>query len=69
MKGILLRAAADKKPIEMIYMSKDNKISQRVIKVIAVNDSKVKAYCYVKNQYRIFSIDNILSVAQRKVGA
>lgn len=69
MKGILLRAAANKKPIEMIYMSKDNKISQRVIRVIAVNDSKVKAYCYVKKQYRIFSIDNILSVAQRKVGA
>lgn len=70
MEGILLRAAADKKPIEMIYMSKDNQISQREIRVIAVNESKVKAYCYLKKQYRIFSLDNILSVAPaRKVGA
>ena len=70
MKGILLRAASDKKPIEMIYMSKDNRISQRTIRVIAVNDSKIKAFCYVKKQYRIFNIDNILSVAPvRKVGA
>lgn len=71
MKGILLRAVTDKKPLEMIYMSRDNQISQRVIKVIAVNDSKVKAYCYLKKQYRIFNMDNILSVApaRKKVGA
>lgn len=71
MKGILLRAVTDKKPLEMIYMSKDNRISQRVIRVIAVNDTKVKAYCYTKNQYRVFNIDNILSVApaKRRVGA
>lgn len=70
-KGILLRAIHNKNPHELIYINNDNQISQRIIKVFAVNDNQIKAYCYTRKQLRTFKLENILSVAplRKKVGA
>lgn len=62
MKGILNRASESHQKLEMIYISSDNQISQRIIKVLAVNELSVKAYCYNKKQFRTFKLSNILSV-------
>ncbi len=63
MKGILLRAVNSNNPIQMIYQSNEGTISQRIIKVLAVNNGQIKTYCYTRKQFRTFSLDNILSVA------
>ncbi|MFD2616179.1 hypothetical protein [Terrilactibacillus laevilacticus] len=46
--------------IQLIYLDKKNNISQRTIRVIAVSDSYIKAYCYTKKAQRIFKKENIL---------
>ncbi|GIN21400.1 MAG TPA: hypothetical protein DEO65_11765 [Bacillus bacterium] len=66
MKSLLKRAARSKQRLEMIYMNKNAQLSQRTIKVIAVTDSAIKAYCYQKRQFRTFTLSNILSVAPIK---
>ena len=62
MKSILFRALKEKELVELIYISDNKVITQRMIKVLAVNDSKVKAYCYTRKQYRIFKLEQILSL-------
>lgn len=53
-------------PIEIIYQSKNNTFSKRLILVRAINDSYIKAFCLTKRQARIFKIDSILAVASTK---
>ncbi|HBZ09095.1 MAG TPA: hypothetical protein DEO65_04295 [Bacillus bacterium] len=72
MKSLLMRAVESKQSLELIYINRDNQLSQRIIKVIAVTDSAVKAYCYQKRQFRTFNLNYILSVdsvRQRRKGA
>ncbi|MBM7713175.1 hypothetical protein MHB50_13330 [Siminovitchia sp. FSL H7-0308] len=69
MKRLLMRAALSGERLEIIYLSENNQLSQRVIKVLFVSETTVKAYCYFKKQCRTFKRENILSVApfgQRK---
>ncbi|MFS0644328.1 hypothetical protein [Siminovitchia sp. 179-K 8D1 HS] len=63
MKGLPMRAVQAGERLEMIYLSENNQLSQRVIKVISVSETTVKAYCYLKKQFRTFKRENILSVA------
>ncbi|MBS4196634.1 hypothetical protein [Lederbergia citri] len=62
MKGIINRALGTEQKLELIYINNDNQISHRIIKVLAVTDHIVKAYCYTKRQFRSFKLENILSV-------
>lgn len=59
---LLKRAVASHSKLEMIYINKEKQISQRVIKVLDVEDQTVKAYCYTHRQFRTFNINNILSI-------
>ncbi|GIN70932.1 hypothetical protein J14TS2_14070 [Bacillus sp. J14TS2] len=68
MINFLKRACDDKTPIQIIYIDQDNKISQRTIKVLAISQTIIKAYCYTKRQFRTFKISNILSVGSVKQG-
>jgi predicted DNA-binding transcriptional regulator YafY len=52
----------DKIPLEMIYLSEDNQISQRKLLVKEVNNEYIRAYCLLRKQVRIFKRDNILSI-------
>ncbi|GIN93144.1 hypothetical protein J22TS1_41950 [Siminovitchia terrae] len=55
MKSLLKSAVESKQTLEMIYMSSN-------IKVIAVTETTIKAYCYTKRQFRTFVMENVLSV-------
>jgi predicted DNA-binding transcriptional regulator YafY len=63
MRGILLRAIENQTLIEMIYLTKDGSISQRIIRVKEMNQDKINAYCYLRKSNRNFTISNILSLS------
>ncbi|MGM8213373.1 WYL domain-containing protein [Virgibacillus sp. W0430] len=71
MKKIISRAIQSKEKIDIIYLSRDNQVSRRVIRVLAVNEQYIKAYCFLKKEVRTFRVDNILSLApmRKKKGA
>lgn len=48
-------------PIEVIYMDNKGQITQRIIKVLAINSSSARVYCYYRKQQRLFHLDKILS--------
>ncbi|VEF48296.1 Uncharacterised protein [Bacillus freudenreichii] len=63
MKSLLNRASWSRQRLELIYINKNNQISQRIIKVIEVTELTINAYCYQKRQFRTFNLANILSIA------
>ena len=62
MDGLLLRSIEENIPLEMIYLSKDQQISQRKMVVKEVNDEYIRAYCFLRKQVRTFRRENILSI-------
>ncbi|WP_226683381.1 hypothetical protein [Sutcliffiella horikoshii] len=50
-----------RRPIEIIYMSKDGSITQRSLLVLDISKNNVTAFCYLRNQKRTFLLENILS--------
>ncbi len=48
--------------VEIIYLGKDGKMSQRKIRVQSIKWEAVKAYCLERNAPRIFRTENILAV-------
>ncbi|MFZ3578758.1 hypothetical protein [Virgibacillus sp. DJP39] len=71
MKNMIIRSIQKKEKIEMIYLSNDNQVSQRVIRVLKINDEMIMAYCYTKRTIRTFKLENILSVGsvRKRMGA
>lgn len=71
MKKRLMRSIQSKEKIEMIYLSKDNEVSQRMIRVLKINDEMIMAYCYTRRTIRTFKLENILSVGsvKKRMGA
>jgi predicted DNA-binding transcriptional regulator YafY len=62
MDGLLLRSIEENIPLEMIYLSQDQQISQRKLIVKEVNDEYIRAYCLLRKQVRTFRRENILSL-------
>jgi predicted DNA-binding transcriptional regulator YafY len=62
MDGLLLRSIEENFPLEMIYLSQDQQISQRKLLVKEVNDEYIRAYCLLRKQIRTFRRENILSI-------
>lgn len=62
----LERAFVEGKPIEIIYIKKDNSVSQRSIMVYGVTETYIKAYCLAKKQPRIFKVDSILAASFKR---
>jgi predicted DNA-binding transcriptional regulator YafY len=48
--------------VEIIYMGKKGKITQRRIEIRSVQNGVVKAFCLKQRGPRIFKIDNILAI-------
>lgn len=48
--------------VEIIYVGKDNEITQRRIEVRSIDGSSVRAYCLQRKAPRVFRIENILAV-------
>lgn len=62
MNGLLKRALESGEILEMIYLSSKNEISQRKIKVTDIYSDTFRAYCFTRQQPRIFKISNVLSI-------
>ena len=62
MNGLLLRSIEENIPLEMIYLSEDQQISQRKLLVKEMNDEYIRAYCLLCKQIRTFRRENILSI-------
>lgn len=66
MNGLLIRALKENITLEMIYISDSNKITQRKIIIKEIDSSKIRAYCFLRKQTRLFKIVNILSIMPTK---
>jgi predicted DNA-binding transcriptional regulator YafY len=53
-------------PIEIIYLSQRGEFSHRKVLVKKINGEKMRAYCYLRNQIRTFSLDRVLSASWSK---
>lgn len=62
MQRALLKALNEKQPLEIIYLSDKQKITQRTIIVNEINPHTIRAYCFLRKQSRLFKINNFLSV-------
>jgi len=58
---LVLKSSLEKGNIITIIYAKGNVITKRNIQVLEMDDSKIKAYCYLRCQNRIFKKDNILA--------
>lgn len=61
MKTLLLKSLEDGTPLEIIYLSEKEHISQRRISIIDMKDDNIKAFCFLRQTKRTFKISNILS--------
>lgn len=49
------------RPVTIIYMDKDSKITRRNIQVLGIKGESVEAFCYLRRQKRYFKKENILA--------
>ncbi|WP_226666099.1 hypothetical protein [Metabacillus litoralis] len=49
------------KPITIIYLSNDGKVSQRKVLVKKIGHDKMIAYCFLRHHIRTFTLNNVLS--------
>ena len=57
------------KLVQLIYVDRKQQVSIRDVRVLAVKDGKLKAYCLVSKAPRIFHVDNIVDMELiRRVG-
>ncbi|MGV2620147.1 UNVERIFIED_CONTAM: hypothetical protein N8J90_03130 [Halobacillus marinus] len=63
MHQLLNRSMIEHLPLEIIYHARDQSISQRLIRVIRMEEACCVAYCYTRKQVRTFRWDGILAVA------
>jgi predicted DNA-binding transcriptional regulator YafY len=70
LRGLLLNALENQQPLEIIYLSDRGQLSQRIIVLESVEDTRIKAFCTLRKQRRIFKLSNILSarLANRRKG-
>jgi predicted DNA-binding transcriptional regulator YafY len=66
LKQYLKLSLENQVPIEIIYLSKCGEFSQRKILVRRISKEKIVAFCYLRNQIRSFSLDQILSASRSK---
>ncbi|MCG8501660.1 MAG: WYL domain-containing protein [Firmicutes bacterium] len=59
----ILKASMERKCIVTIIYQKGDQITKRNIEVIDIRNDNVKAFCYLRNQPRIFKLQNILAAS------
>lgn len=66
MNHLLTKSLENQQAIEMIYLASNNEITHRKIVVKELHGSYIKAYCFLRNDNRLFKKENILSVMPEK---
>ncbi|MFP3440888.1 hypothetical protein R0K18_24450, partial [Pantoea sp. SIMBA_133] len=64
-KNIKSRLKHQKK-VEMIYVSEQNKITKRIVRILNVNEQEIIGYCYLRGDVRTFKIEQILALNSLK---
>ncbi|MCQ1531431.1 hypothetical protein [Lutispora saccharofermentans] len=59
----VLKASLERGNIITIIYSGKSGMSERNIKVLEIQEDKIKAYCYLRKQVRYFKLGSILSAA------
>ncbi|TSB44791.1 hypothetical protein [Alkalicoccobacillus porphyridii] len=60
-KYFLIRSCMQKDLIEIIYLSKSEKITQRLITAESISNGILTGYCHYRHQKRRFLVNRILS--------
>lgn len=63
LKKMLERYYATGRAVEMMYTDKKGNISHRNIRILSVEETYVRAYCFTKKTMRTFAIDQMLAIA------
>lgn len=66
MNHLLTKSLENQQAVEMIYLSANNEITHRKIIVKELHGSYIKAFCFLRNDNRLFKKENILSVMPEK---
>jgi predicted DNA-binding transcriptional regulator YafY len=66
MNTLLTKSLKENMPVEMIYLAANNQITHRRIIVKELRGNYFKAFCFLRNEDRLFKIENILSVMPEK---
>jgi predicted DNA-binding transcriptional regulator YafY len=61
MQAQLQKALKYAQTIEMMYLAKDGSITKRKVKPLKMYGNKIQAYCFVRQEKRLFLIDHILA--------
>lgn len=54
--------------VEIIYLDKQGKLTQRKLKLFEMDNERVRAYCFTRHSIRSFIIKNILAISSVKIG-
>lgn len=65
----ILKASLERNLIVTIVYIKGNEVTMRNIKVLEIKADRIKAYCYLRKENRVFKKENILSAAFINVNA
>lgn len=60
--SLLERSYYEKRPVELIYLSREGHLSQRIILVKSIEATYIRAYCFQKKEVRTFRKTSILSI-------
>ncbi len=63
MLGDLQRYMNSDHLVEIIYLDRHGRTSKRMVRIHEISSGRVKAYCFARRAFRVFSVDNILAVA------
>lgn len=66
MKGIFVRALEKQQKVVVMYMDKNQQLTQRVVKVLKVNEEYVLVYCFFRKKLRTLRMDHILAAEPMK---
>ncbi|MCR4435524.1 MAG: hypothetical protein QHH06_02830 [Clostridiales bacterium] len=61
MTNYFLKKSLENNLVITIVYQKNGRITQRNIKVLGIDGSRVRAFCYLRGQIREFKVDNILA--------
>jgi predicted DNA-binding transcriptional regulator YafY len=63
---LLQRSVEEGTPLEIIYLSEKETISQRKISILEIKNGYIRAFCFLRQTKRTFKIANILAARQIK---
>ncbi|MDP4550367.1 hypothetical protein Q9251_05685 [Alkalihalobacillus macyae] len=61
MQSMMRKALLEQEPVEIIYLSKDNVTTQRLVTLHSMNEDEATGYCHLRRCVRTFKLERVLS--------